>query len=226
MTVIELVCVRNVLICMTCTCCHLVNRLALLVKIFVGDVALNLSLRTLHNHSLFGRCRRCSGYDHLLGVCISSSRKDVHVCVSHAPTGACAGHDSRCIDNRRGRHTYKGLRTKGKENDEKVMTVSCVTVKMSVTLVFIHWGWEGGMGVGGDAHDTPDIECDGKCVYLHVRDVTGCSGSVVQVGPLCVHKQIDSNVTELHCHAVSLEYWACCYCMSCCYCFDDLCLIK
>ena len=42
----------------------------------------------------------------------------------------------------------------------------------------------------------PDIECDGKCVYLHVGDVTGHSGPVVQVGPLCVHKQLDLNVTE------------------------------
>ena len=72
---------------------------------------------------MFGRCRRRSGYDYLLGVCISSSRQDVHVRFSHAPASACAGHDSRSIDNRRGRHTYKGLRTKGKENAEKVTTV-------------------------------------------------------------------------------------------------------
>ena len=39
----------------------------------------------------------------------------------------------------------------------------------------------------------------------HTRDGTGRSGSVVHVGPFCMHKQIDLNVnmcmiTELNCH--------------------------
>ena len=59
MTVIELVCVRNVLnMNGVSTCCHLANRLALPVKISVGDIALILHLldKSCYNQEKNGHC--------------------------------------------------------------------------------------------------------------------------------------------------------------------------